>query len=50
MAGNYGTAEINSFEILFPRLKEGGIYVVEDIESSYLNMYGGGPKKDEGHL
>ena len=37
--------QINSFEILFPRLKEGGIYVVEDIESSYLNMYGGGPKR-----
>ena len=37
--------QLNSFEILFPKLKEEGIYVVEDIESSYLNMYGGGPKR-----
>ena len=37
--------QINSFEVLFPILNEGGIYICEDIESSYQNMYGGGPRR-----
>ena len=37
--------QLNSFKILFPKIKDGGIYIVEDIESSYQNMYGGGPKR-----
>lgn len=43
--GHTMNQQINSFEILFPILKEGGIYICEDIESSYQNMYGGGPKR-----
>lgn len=31
-----------SFEVLFPLLKPGGIYVVEDIQTSYWPMFGGG--------
>jgi len=38
--------QINTFEILFPILSNGGIYICEDIESSYQNMYGGGPKRN----
>ena len=37
--------QINTFEALFPILSDGGIYICEDIESSYQNMYGGGPKR-----
>tara|TARA_S200000501_G_C20786826_1_gene727588 strand:- start:584 stop:1396 length:813 start_codon:yes stop_codon:yes gene_type:complete len=37
--------QLNSFKILFPKVKDGGVYIVEDIESSYQNMYGGGPKR-----
>ncbi|MDC6466086.1 hypothetical protein PQZ36_00820 [Flavobacteriaceae bacterium] len=37
--------QLNTFKELFPILNDGGIYVVEDIESSYLNMYGGGFKR-----
>ena len=37
--------QINTFEILFPILNQGGIYICEDVESSYQNMYGGGPKR-----
>ena len=37
--------QLNTFRILFPILNDGGIYVVEDIESSYQNMYGGGPNR-----
>lgn len=37
--------QINTFEVLFPTLNEGGIFICEDTESSYQNMYGGGPKR-----
>lgn len=32
---------IKSFEFLFPKLKKGGIYVVEDTQTSYWSAYGG---------
>lgn len=32
---------VTSFEILFPMLKSGGIYVVEDIQTAYWPTYGG---------
>jgi len=35
---------IKTFEILFPKLKNGGIYVVEDIQTSYWENFGGDSK------
>ncbi len=32
---------IETFRILFPKLKDGGIYVVEDTQTSYWKEYGG---------
>lgn len=32
---------IKTFNFLFPRLKEGGVYVVEDLQCSYWPWYGG---------
>lgn len=32
---------IQSFEFLFPKLKKGGYYVIEDTQTSYWNEYGG---------
>jgi demethylmacrocin O-methyltransferase len=32
---------IESFHILFPKLKDGGIYVVEDTQTSYWKSFGG---------
>lgn len=34
---------VNSFKILFPHLKQGGIYVIEDTFCSYWTHYGGSP-------
>lgn len=35
---------IKSFEFLFPKLKKGGIYVIEDTQTSYWDYYGGTSK------
>lgn len=32
---------IKSFESLFPCVKDGGLYIIEDLETSYLESYGG---------
>jgi len=32
---------IKSFEVLFPKLASGGLYVVEDVQTSYLEDFGG---------
>ncbi|MBU6153290.1 MAG: hypothetical protein KGP28_03205 [Bdellovibrionales bacterium] len=32
---------IETFKILFPKLKQDGIYAVEDLQTSYWNSYGG---------
>ena len=32
---------IKSFEILFPYVKDGGLYIIEDLETSYRESYGG---------
>jgi hypothetical protein len=32
---------ISTFEMLFPKLKKGGIYVIEDTQTSYWEEYGG---------
>jgi hypothetical protein len=34
------------FEYLFPRLTAGGCYVVEDMDASYVEKYGGGLRAD----
>ena len=33
--------QILTFETLFPKMREGGIYLVEDTHSSYMNIFGG---------
>ncbi|WP_428928613.1 class I SAM-dependent methyltransferase [Marinibacterium sp. SX1] len=31
-----------SFDVLFPRLEDGGIYMVEDLHTAYIEKFGGG--------
>jgi demethylmacrocin O-methyltransferase len=38
---------IESFQFLFPKLKKGGIYVVEDTQTSYWERFGGDSKNLE---
>lgn len=35
--------QIETFAILWPHVKDGGAYVVEDVQTSYWPSYGGGP-------
>ena len=38
---------INSFGYLFPKLKKGGVYVIEDTQTSYWENFGGDSKNPE---
>lgn len=37
---------ITTFKVLFPLLRDGGIYVIEDMQSSYWPSFGGAPAGD----
>lgn len=41
--------QIESFGILWPHLKDGGTYIVEDVQTSYWPSYGGGPLGTPGY-
>lgn len=37
--------QINTFEEVFPKVREGGVFLIEDLHTSYWKEYGGGYKK-----
>lgn len=44
--GGHGMQQqIVTFEEMFPAIKDGGVYLVEDLHTSYWEEYGGGYKK-----
>lgn len=48
--GSHRSAHVvAAFEALFPRLREGGIYAVEDTQTSYWPPYGGSLDRDASH-
>ena len=40
--GHQMEQQITSFEVLFPQLAEGGVYVIEDLHTSFWPEFGGG--------
>lgn len=44
--GHTMTQQITSFEELYPHVSANGVYIVEDLHTSYWSEYGGGYKKD----
>ena len=46
---NLNEHQIRSFEILFPHLRKGGLYIVEDTQTSYWEGFGGGPVGSPDH-
>jgi len=38
---------VTSFEALFPHLRDGGVYVVEDLQTAYWPAFGGSPDADD---
>ena len=41
--------QIATFGILWPHVKDGGVYIVEDVQTSYWPYYGGGPLGTPGY-
>lgn len=41
--------QIETFGILWPHVKDGGAYIVEDVQTSYWPKYGGGPLGSAGY-
>lgn len=48
--GHMMDQQTTSFKALFNRIRIGGYYVVEDLESSYQTMYNGGPVGQPGTM
>ncbi len=48
--GHTMTQQINTFEILFPKVADGGVYLVEDLHTSYWPKWGGGLKKEDSFI
>ncbi len=45
--GHFMNQQIISFNVLFPYVKPGGIYVVEDLHTSYRTGFGGGENRPD---
>lgn len=43
--GHSMAQQINTFEIIFPTLKDDGVYICEDLHTSYWKSHGGGYRK-----
>jgi SAM-dependent methyltransferase len=43
--GHTMNQQINTFEEVYPYVKDGGVFLIEDLHTSYWNEYGGGYRK-----
>ncbi len=44
--GHTMAQQINTFEVLYPAVRPGGIFLVEDVHTSYHTPYGGGLRRE----
>lgn len=44
--GHYMDMQITSFEELYPHIQKDGIYLCEDVHTSYIDEYGGGLERE----
>ena len=49
-ASHISRGQINTFEVFFPRMRSGGLYIVEDIGTSYRFDHGGGFRKQDSFI
>lgn len=45
--GHTMVQQLTSFKVLFPHLKSGGLYIIEDLHTSYWPTFGGGLKQPQ---
>ena len=43
--GHTMAQQINTFEVLWPKIRNGGVFLMEDLHTSYWSNYGGGYRK-----
>lgn len=43
--GHTMTQQINTFEVIWPHVRTGGVFLIEDLHTSYWEKYGGGLRK-----
>lgn len=48
--GHYMNQQIISFEELFDHIKDNGVYVCEDVHTSYIDQYGGGLRRSGSYI
>ena len=48
--GHTQNQQIVSFEELFNHIKEDGVYLCEDVHTSYMNVYGGGHQRNGSYI
>lgn len=41
---------IETFNIMFPKIKNGGLYIIEDLHTSYWESFGGGCRKENSSI
>lgn len=48
--GHTMAQQINTFEEVFPYVEDGGVFLIEDLHTSYWKEYGGGYKKADSFI
>jgi len=44
--GHFMGQQVATFEVLYPRVKDDGVFLIEDLHTSYWDRYGGGYRRE----